>query len=187
MTEFFSATSSITSIAFIYFIVKYHNYWKLVLLCFGVAFLALILVIYFVSNHINKKNIEKALQTKQYDEMTGIEFENFCANILRGNDFKDVKVTKASADHGIDVLAKKDGRYYAIQCKRYNSNVGNKAVQEAYSGKDIYKADVAVVMTNQFFTKQAMQDARNLKVELWDRDKIYELQMAGMKKSEKEK
>ena len=56
-----------------------------------------------------------------------------------------------------------------------------------YSGKDIYKADVAVVMTNQFFTKQAMQDARNLKVELWDRDKIYELQMAGMKKSEKEK
>lgn len=33
-----------------------------------------------------------------------------------------------------------------VQCKHYSSNVGNHAVQEAFSGKSIYNADVAVVM-----------------------------------------
>ena len=35
-------------------------------------------------------------------------------------------------------------------------------------------------MTNSEFTKQATEDAKKLGVELWDRDKIYELQMAGL-------
>ena len=33
-----------------------------------------------------------------------------------------------------------------VQCKHYSSNVGNHAVQEVFSGKSIYNADVAVVM-----------------------------------------
>ena len=48
-----------------------------------------------------------------------------------------------------------------------------------YSGKDIYKADVAVVMSNMDFTAQAIEDAKKLKVELWNREKIYSLQKSG--------
>lgn len=109
---------------------------------------------------------------KDFDFMDGHEFEYFCAELLRKNGFIGVKVTQGSGDHGIDILARKDGKKYAIQCKCYSNNVGNKAVQEAYSGKDIYGADMAVVMTNRYYTKQAKIDAGKLGVELWDRNKL---------------
>lgn len=107
-----------------------------------------------------------------FDNMTGEQFENFCALLLKRNGWRRVRTTKSSGDHGIDILANKDGLEYAIQCKCYSKNVGNKAIQEAYSGKDIYKADIAVVMTNRQFTKQATYDAKKLGVELWGRDKL---------------
>lgn len=107
-----------------------------------------------------------------FDLLDGHEFEYFCADLLRDNGFTGVKVTQGSGDHGIDILANKDGRKYAIQCKCYSKNVGNAAVQQAYSGNDIYNSDIAVVMTNRFFTPQAIQDARKLSVVLWDRKKL---------------
>ncbi len=138
--------------------------------------LGLVLIVFVITRAIKARRIAQAMSTDNYDAMSGEEFEEFCANILRGNSYTNVEVTKASGDHGIDVLAFKDGLKYAIQCKRYSKPVGNKAVQEAYSGKGIYKADVAVVMSNMDFTPQAIEDARKLKVELWNRDKIYALQ-----------
>lgn len=107
-----------------------------------------------------------------YDNMEGHDFEYFCAGILRKNGFINVEVTQGSGDHGIDVLAEKDDISYAIQCKCYSSNVGNAAVQQAHTGKSLYNKDVAVVMTNQYFTQQAREEARKLRVKLWDRDKL---------------
>lgn len=175
-----SGLSMLTTFVAVSLLVKYHNHWKLVLTGIILFMIAILLVAFLLIYHKRKKNIEKALQTDKYDLMSGEEFEHFCADVLRGNGFGGVEVTQVSGDHGVDVIASKDGKKYAIQCKRYSKSVGNKAVQEVYSGKDIYKADIAVVMTNSEFTKQAMEDAKKLGVELWDRDKIYELQMAGL-------
>lgn len=141
--------------------------------------LGVVLIVFVITRAIKARKIAQAMVTNEYDKMSGEDFEEFCANILRGNGFTNVEVTKASGDHGIDILATKDGLRYAIQCKRYSKSVGNKAVQEAYSGKDIYKADVAVVMSNINFTAQAIEDAKKLRVELWDRNKIYSLQKSG--------
>ena len=58
------------------------------------------------------------------DEMEGVEFEQYCAELLRNRGFIDVKLTKASGDFGVDILAEKDGVTYAIQCKRYADPVG---------------------------------------------------------------
>lgn len=110
-----------------------------------------------------------------FDLMDGHEFEEFCADLLRGNGFGFVKVTQASADHGIDITARMKNISYAIQCKCYSSNVGNSAIQQAYSGKTIYNADIAVVMTNSYFTKQAIEDAKKLNVCLWDRNHLVNL------------
>lgn len=112
---------------------------------------------------------------KDYDHMDGHEFEYFCANLLMKNNFSNVEVTQGSGDHGIDILAEKDGITYAIQCKCYSSNIGNAAVQQAYSGRGIYKKDIAVVITNQYFTAQAKEDAAAVGVKLWDRDKLQQL------------
>lgn len=112
---------------------------------------------------------------QSYDEMEGHEFEYFCAQLLRQNHFEDVEVTKGSGDQGIDILAQKDGIKYGIQCKCYTSDIGNKAVQEAFSGKTFYGCHVAAVLTNRYFTKSARELAESNGVLLWDRDKLNSL------------
>ena len=112
---------------------------------------------------------------KHYDKMEGVEFEHFCADILRQNGFTNTKVSKGSGDYGVDILADKDGVLYAIQCKRSASNVGNKAVQEIYSGKSFYRRHVGVVLTNQYFTSSAQKTAKQTGVLLWDREHLKKL------------
>lgn len=109
------------------------------------------------------------------DTMEGHEFEHFCADLLQRNGFTDVEVTKASGDFGIDILARKDGVSYAIQCKCYSDTVGNHAVQEALSGAQYYHCMVAVVMTNNYFTPAAIETAQKTNVLLWDRDTILKM------------
>lgn len=116
-----------------------------------------------------------ALEMQDYDNMDGHQFEYFCAELLRKNGFENVEVTQGSGDHGIDVLAEKDDISYAVQCKCYSSNIGNAAVQQAHTGKSLYKKDIAVVLTNRYFTSQARQEADALSVKLWDRNKLEEL------------
>jgi len=110
------------------------------------------------------------------DSLTGEEFELFCAKLLSKSGYSGIELTKATGDRGIDITANKDGIRYAFQCKRYTGGVGNAAVQEAYSGKSIYNVDVAVVITNSYFTEQAKDDAEKLRVRLWDRDKLLTMQ-----------
>ena len=109
------------------------------------------------------------------DHMEGHDFEYFCADLLVRNSYNNVEVTKDSGDHGIDILAEKDDITYAIQCKCYSSNIGNAAIQQAHTGKSIYHKDIAVVLTNQYFTAQAQEEANALGVKLWDRDKLQDL------------
>ena len=44
-----------------------------------------------------------------------------------------------------------------LQCKLYNSTVGNKAVQEAIAGKAFEDADYAAVIAPNGFTKSARE------------------------------
>lgn len=106
------------------------------------------------------------------DLMEGHAFEHWCANALRNIGFYDVEVTPSSGDHGVDVLAKKDGVKYAVQCKRYNSDLGNKPIQEVHAGKALYHCHVGVVITNQYFTAGAKKLAEATDTLLWDRDWI---------------
>ena len=110
-----------------------------------------------------------------FDKMDGLEFEKFCATILKANGFYNVENTKSSGDQGIDIIALKDDIKYGIQCKCYYQDVGNHAIQEAYSGKEFYDCHIAVVLTNRVFTPSAKELARKNHVILWGRDKLIEL------------
>ncbi len=111
----------------------------------------------------------------KYDEMSGEQFEVFCTWLLAEHHFINIEKTKASGDHGIDILAEKDDITYAIQCKCYSSNIGNAAIQQAHTGRSLYHKDIAVVLTNQYFTQQAREEAVALGVKLWDRDKLNDM------------
>lgn len=103
-----------------------------------------------------------------FDIMGGHEFEHFCAELLKENGFSNVRVTKGSGDQGVDILASKEGVKYAIQCKKYDSALGNTPIQEVSAGKLFYKCHVGVVMTNSTFTKGAKELAEATGTLLWD-------------------
>lgn len=126
-------------------------------------------------NTTNSSHQSETYIFNNYDHMDGHDFEYFCADLLKKNGFSNVEVTQGSGDHGIDILADKYDISYAIQCKCYSSNIGNAAVQQAHTGKSLYHRDIAVVLTNQYFTTQAKEEAKALGVKLWDRDKLQEL------------
>lgn len=109
------------------------------------------------------------------NDMNGFDFEKYAGNLLEANGFTKVEVTQNSNDFGVDVIAYKDDIKYAIQCKKYSSPVGIKAVQEVIGSKSMNDCHVAVVLTNNTFTKSAVELAEKNNVLLWGRDKLTEL------------
>lgn len=128
-----------------------------------------IIAMVIIGTFLLTKSYRKNCDVKELDEIEGHDFEYYCADLLKKRGFVDVVVTKGSGDYGVDVLAEKDGITYGIQCKAYTSPVGVKAVQEAYAGKEYYDRMVGAVLTNQYFTKSAVEAAKKLKILLWDR------------------
>lgn len=120
------------------------------------------------------------------DLMDGHDFERWCASLLEKAGFSNVEVTQGSGDHGVDVLAEKDGIRYAVQCKCYSKDLGNSPIQEVSAGKMMpqYHCQVGAVMTNRYFTKGAQELAAATGTLLWDRDWIIkQLTQQGMFKS----
>lgn len=115
------------------------------------------------------------LDTSSYNEdMDPIDYEVMCADILDENGW-DAVITNTSGDQGVDIFAKKDGGSVVLQCKKYSSPVGNKAVQEAHAGKGFMDATAAVVVTNSSYTPSAKQLAARLGVLLLHHDELGEL------------
>lgn len=125
----------------------------------------------FPNSEVDNPSVEP-MGLLDIDTMEGHDFEYWCASLLEKLGYIDVQVTRGSGDQGVDVLAKKDGIRYAIQCKRYTSDLGNTPVQEVNAGKTIYHCHVGAVMTNRYFTKGAKEAADATGVLLWDRDWI---------------
>ena len=104
--------------------------------------------------------------------LTGFEFEEYMAQVLKDNGFRHVEVTVECGDQGVDILAVRGGKTYAIQCKNYADLVGNKAVQEAYAGAEYYGCDIPVVVCPTDFTIPARELAESTGVELWDGERL---------------
>ena len=107
--------------------------------------------------------------------MNGFDFEKYAGELLQKNGFEKVEITQRSGDFGVDIIAHKDDIKYAIQCKKYSSTVGIKAVQEVIASKAMNNCHVAVVLTNNYFTKSAKELAKKNNVLLWDREKLLNL------------
>lgn len=123
----------------------------------------------------NKLSTPSTDDIVNYDSMSGVDFEKFCADLLPYDGYSDIRTTPKSNDYGADIIAKKDGVSYAIQCKRYGNNIGVEAVQEAISGKIYYKCDKSAVLTNKYFTANAKDLASKSDVMLWDRNELEKL------------
>jgi restriction system protein len=131
----------------------------------------IILIATKVASYNKEKSSLKALQLADVDSMTGANFENYVALLLRHQGFK-AQVTRASNDFGVDIVAEKNKLKYAVQVKRYSRSVSRRAVSDAAGGKSYYKCNAAMVVTNNFFTAGAKELASSAKCELVDRNQL---------------
>ncbi|SOC42417.1 restriction endonuclease [Ureibacillus acetophenoni] len=108
------------------------------------------------------------------DEMTGEEFEQYLGELFIRRGF-NISYTKASSDYGADLILEDKEDIIVVQAKRYSGSVGVKAVQEVIGALKMYEATEAWVVTNSYFTKQAMNLAESNEVFLIDRDELIEM------------
>jgi restriction system protein len=107
------------------------------------------------------------------DSLHWSEFEEFIATLFQANGYR-TRLTP-TYDQGGDVIAEGNGERVVVQTKHSTGRgVGNKAVQEAVAAVGYYKGTRAIVVTNRYFTKPAINLAKANAVELWDRDRLAE-------------
>jgi restriction system protein len=136
----------------------------------GVLLGALVLV-FAVRSFIKKLKIKKTFTMSDIDNMGGVKFEYYLADILRKRGFTNVKVTE-KYDLGVDIIAKKDGVTWGIQAKRYKSMVKVAAVRAAYTALSHYGCDRAMVVTNNYYSNPAKTLAAETSTVLIGRDEL---------------
>jgi restriction system protein len=108
---------------------------------------------------------------REIDRMDGKTFEHYLEVLFTRLGFK-VERTRYVGDYGADLVVSRDGVKTAVQAKRFRRKVGVAAVQQAVAAKAQYGCSEAMVVTNAFYTAQAVRLARANKVKLWDRNQL---------------
>lgn len=105
------------------------------------------------------------------DHMSGPQFEEYVARLMRTSGFHRVKVCGGSGDMGADVIGyAPGGRRLVVQCKRYKGSLGSPEVQRfAGTARDIHGADVALLVTTGHPSAPAREVARRCRITLVDR------------------
>ncbi len=106
--------------------------------------------------------------------MSAYEYEHFCSELLKKSGWI-TKVTAASGDQGIDIIAAAGSIKLVVQCKLYSTPVGNAAVQQVLAGQAFEQADFAAVATNSSFTQSAKSLAAVANVILLHHDELPDL------------
>jgi len=140
--------------------------------CFGI--IAISLVILICLKILKDVRLKKA-GILDIDKMSGFQFETYLGLLYKQLGY-NCQVTRSVGDYGADlILIDKNGKKIVVQAKRYNINVGIKAVQEIIAAQNYYKAHESWIVTNSYFTQQAMNLAKANDVKLIDRDQLVAL------------
>jgi restriction system protein len=121
----------------------------------GLAFIGLL--------HMAVLVYEEITRAKFREDMSPQEFEHYCAAVLREMKWK-ARVTQASGDQGVDIVAEKRGMRIVIQCKKYSKPVGNRAVQEIVAAIAHEGARRGVVVATADYTPAAVKLAASNQV-----------------------
>jgi restriction system protein len=107
---------------------------------------------------------------ERLDAMSGPEFERAVAELFEalGHEVELI----GGFDKGADLVLTKEGERTAVQAKRQSSSVGISAVRQLIDGRKRYDCTRGLVVTNSFFTPQAIECAETWEIDLWDRREL---------------
>ncbi|MFH0890651.1 MAG: restriction endonuclease [Candidatus Liptonbacteria bacterium] len=120
--------------------------------------------------------------TQHFSNLSGQEFERLLCRLYESMGYS-VNINGGVGDQGGDLIATKGQERVLIQAKRYTNSVGNDAVQQANTARTYYNCNRAIVMASNVFTKEAMQLAPKVGVELISRDSLQRMLLDYLKES----
>lgn len=111
--------------------------------------------------------------TQTYLEMDPRRFENAVAELFRALGY-DVRQTPFSNDGGKDAVAKKDGKKFLVECKKYGANkaVGRRDVQIFVAAMQDETADGGFYITTGTFARTAREYAAKNGIDIYDRVRL---------------
>ncbi|MDW2800501.1 restriction endonuclease [Clostridium boliviensis] len=149
--------------------ILFNTYSKWLLVAFCLLFIGKIIFAFY-----NKqKKLKKYLYSRifEIDKMSGPDFEKLLKAHFEKKGYS-VRLTPASNDYGADLVLIKDNSTTVVQAKRYKNKIGNKAIQEIVGAKGYYNADKCMVISNSFYTANAIALAKANNVTLWNRNDL---------------
>lgn len=105
-------------------------------------------------------------------KMSPDRFESFIAELYKKQGY-EVSVTPKSGDGGKDIVMRKDGRTYFVECKRFSkgNRVSRPTVQRLVGACYPTRA-IPIFVTTSSFTKEAKEEASRSDVCLIDGDEL---------------
>lgn len=154
--------------------VIFSTFWRTFAM-FGQYVLPLIFTAGAIASIIGRRKrrnlLESAATTKGNPllSITWHEFELLVGEALRRRGYAVRETGKNGPDGGIDLIARKDGETYVVQCKQWRSvQVGVPVVRELYGAMAAEGAVGGFVVTSGTFTKPARDFAAGRNVQLID-------------------
>jgi restriction system protein len=118
-----------------------------------------------------EKKEEVDLSVETLKKIEWYSFELFCKIYYENIGYRVIK-TKAGADGGIDLIlyqADSESSYALVQCKaRMDRDIGVNYVRELLGVMTAEKVEKGILITNSYFTKEAIEFAKNHSIEMID-------------------
>ena len=113
---------------------------------------------------------------KRLREISPRAFENLVSTLFRKMGYS-VEQTPYTNDRGRDAIARKGGKVYVIECKRYarDNNAGRRDLQILHSAMTEEAAAGGFFVTTGKFAKTAKEFVKGKKIELVDEKRLAEL------------
>lgn len=120
-----------------------------------------------------KSQEEKKFNIYSLDSLSGKDFEQFLKWLFEELGYV-VRLTTLTADSGVDLVIVKNNEKIAVQAKRFKrtNKVPNSVILKTRGGQEIYACNRSMIVTTSFFTQQAIKEAKQLNIELWDRNQL---------------
>lgn len=101
------------------------------------------------------------------------QFEEWCAERLREQGYR-VAVVGGQSDHGVDLIAERDGQRMVVQCKRWFGArlIGEPQVRDLFGAMQHEHASSAMVLTTGQYSEAATKWAENKPIRLWGAEQL---------------
>lgn len=136
-----------------------------------ILIVASLIAISIVSILVKKQSFQK-LNPNKWADLNGLEFEVVVMDWLKLKGYSRISRTEYY-DLGADIIATKGGQRYAVQVKRSSHKVGLNAIRAVHTSLAAYNCQVAMVVTNNYFTKNAVRLAKLNHIQLVDFNELY--------------